>query len=115
MEIIVLGAHHARPANQPDLKSWVLDADNFSGMHNSFVMCEGACVVLTCNTWKDAGFMNGAIGTLKGSFGLNGGDANSSDLTKQRSSGVVVAFDEVEFEDESGEDRTCCSGELEKS
>ena len=57
------------------------------------------------HTWKDAGFMNGAIGTLKGSFGLNVGDANSSDLTKQRSSGVVVAFDEVEFEDFVGTGR----------
>ena len=112
--IIGFGAHRARPANQPDLKSWMLVADNFSGMPNSFVMCEGACVVLTCNTWKDAGFMNGAIGTLKGSFGLNVGDPNSSDLTKRSPLALIVEFDEVNLKDESGEDRSFFPGLPEK-
>ena len=88
--IIALGAHHAQPANQSDLKLQMLDADNFRGMPNSLLMCEGARVLLTDNTWIEAGLMNGAIGTLKGFMWPEGGDPNSSDSTKRTPLAVIV-------------------------
>jgi hypothetical protein len=101
--IIALGAHHAQPANQPDLKPQMLDADNFRVMANSLLMFEGARVLLTDNTWIEAGLINGAIGTLKGFIWPEGGDPNSSDSTKRTPLAVIVEFDEVNLKDESGD------------
>ena len=64
--VVVLGALHGQPQDQPDLKADMLDADNFRGMVNLLLMCEEARVLLTDNIWIEAGLMNGALGTLKG-------------------------------------------------
>ena len=79
--IVAFGAHHGKLQDRPDVKADLLDADNFPGMQNLLLMCGEARVLLTDNTWIEAGLMNGALGMLKGYMWPEGGDPNSSDST----------------------------------
>ena len=56
--IVALAAHHRKPENQADLKPDMLGADNFRVMANLLLICEEARVLLTDNTWIEAGLMN---------------------------------------------------------
>ena len=54
-----------------------MDADDFRGMENELMMCEGARVLLTQNLWIEAGLMNGTLGVLRGYMWPKGGDPHS--------------------------------------
>ena len=113
--IVALGAHHDKPADQPDLKAELLDADNFRGMQNLLLMCGEARVLLTDNTWIEAGLMNGALGTLKGYMWPEGGDPNLKDSKLRTPLCCIVEFDDVNLKDENGVLRTFFPGEPEKA
>ena len=113
--VVALVAYHARIANHPDLNPSMLEAINFRGMPVSLLMCEGARVMLTDNIWIEAGLAYGALGTLKRFVWPDGGDANSSDPTMRTPLAVIVEFDEVNLEDESGVCRTFFPGEIGKA
>ena len=82
---------------------------------NLLLMCGEARVLLTDNTWIEAGLMNGALGTLKGFMWPEGGDPNSSDSTLRTPLCCVVEFDDVNLKDENGVPRTFFPGEPEKA
>ena len=71
--------------------------------------------MLTDNIWIEAGLAYGALGTLKRFVWPEGGDANSSDSTMRTPLAVIVEFDEVNLEDESGVSRTFFPGEFGKA
>jgi len=113
--VIALGAYHGQPENQPELRANLLDAEDFRGMKDKLVMCEGARVLLTDNIWIEAGLMNGAIGTLKGFMWPAGGDPNSTDSTKRCPLCLIVDFDNVNLKDENSQPRTFFPGEPDKA
>ena len=66
--ILPLRAYHDKPkkGDGSELKADQLDADDFRGIVNELLVCEGARVLLTQNLWVEAGLMNGALGVVKG-------------------------------------------------
>ena len=66
--IAVLRALHDRPhtAAGKKMRPETMDADDFRGVENELVVCEGARVLLTQNLWVEAGLMNGALGNVRG-------------------------------------------------
>jgi len=113
--VIFSGDHHGKSANQPALKANLSDSENFCGMADKLVICEGARVLLTHNIWIEAGLMNGAIGTLKGFMLPEGGDPNSTDSTKRCPLCLIVEFDNVNLKDENTQPRTFFPGEPDKA
>ena len=51
-----------------------IKADDFRGIENELLLCEGARVLQTQNLWVEAGLMNGAMGVLRGYMWPEGGD-----------------------------------------
>merc|ERR1711884_534750 len=87
-------------------------ADDFRGMENELLMCEGARVLLTQNLCVEAGLMNGAMGELKGYMWPEGGDPHSLDPAKRSPLCVFVEFDSVDLgRDEAGQPRSFFSND----
>ena len=42
-----------------------MHADDFRGVENELLLCEGARILLTQNLWVEAGLMNGALGVVR--------------------------------------------------
>ena len=101
--VIFFGDHHGKSANQPALKANLSDPENFRGMEDKLVLSAGARVLLTDNTWIEAGLMNGAIGTLKGSMSFGGRHC------------VIVEFDNEVFEDDNSFSRSILLGGADKA
>ena len=72
-----------------------MDADDFRGMENELMMCEGARVLLTQNLWVEAGLMNGAMGVLRGYMWPKGGDPHSDDPSLRSPLCLFVEFDSI--------------------
>ena len=88
-----------------------LDADQFRGLVNELLLCEGARVLLTQNLWVEAGLMNGALGHLVGYMWPEGGDPHSSDPKLRSPLCVFVEFDDVDLgHDEKGAPRSFFPG-----
>ena len=77
--IAVLRALHDRPhtAAGKKMRPETMDADDFRGVENELVVCEGARVLLTQNLWVEAGLMNGALGNVRGYMWPEGGNPYS--------------------------------------
>ena len=107
--ILALGAYHAKPdtVEGRKMKPSEFDADDFRGMENEILLCEGARVLLTQNLWVEAGLMNGALGFVRGYMWPPGGDPHS-DVKELRAPHIVfVEFDSVNLGvDESGRPRS---------
>ena len=101
--VIFFGDHHGKSANQPALKANLSDPENFRGMEDKLVLSAGARVLLTDNIWIEAGLMNGAIGTLKGSMSFGGRHC------------VIVEFDNEVFEDDNSFSRSILLGGADKA
>ena len=80
-----------------------MDSEDFRGMENELLVCEGARVLLTQNQWVEAGLMNGALGVLRGYMWPEGGDPHAA-LKKQRAPlCVFVEFDSVNLVNAEGQ------------
>ena len=88
-----------------------MDADDFRGMENELMMCEGARVLLTQNLWVEAGLMNGAMGVLRGYMWPKGGDPHSDDPSLRSPLCLFVEFDSVDPRDEKGNPRSFFPGD----
>ena len=84
-----------------------MQAEDFHGIENELLLCEGARVLLTQNLWVEAGLMNGAMGEFKGYMWPEGGDPHSEDPEKWSPLCVFVEFDSVDLgKDEAGQPRS---------
>ena len=88
-----------------------MDADDFRGMENELMMCEGARVLLTQNLWVEAGLMNGAMGVLRGYMWPKGGDPHSDDPSLRSPLCLFVEFDSIDLRDEKGNPRSFFPGD----
>mgnify|MGYP005697901649 FL=1 len=89
------------------MRPYEFSAEDFRGMENELLMCEGARVLLTQNLWVEAGLMNGAMGELKGYMWPEGGDPHSQSPKKRSPLCVFVEFDSVDLgKDEAGRPRS---------
>ena len=107
--ICVLKAHHDKPKNKrgEQMRPQEMQAEDFHGIENELLMCEGARVLLTQNLWVEAGLMNGAMGELRGYMWPEGGDPHSQDPEKRSPLCVFVEFDSVDLGmDEAGRPRS---------
>ena len=107
--ICVLKAYHDKPNDKrgQEMKPEECSPDDFRGMENELLLCEGARVLLTQNLWVEAGLMNGAIGELKGYMWPEGGDPHSPYPKKRSPLCVFVEFDSVDLgKDEAGRPRS---------
>ena len=102
--IAVLSAYHDRPEG---VKAEEMDADDFRGVENEVLVCEGARVLLTQNLWVEAGLMNGALGVVRGYMWPEGADPHHKKVEKRNPLCVFVEFDSVNLgEDEQGRPRS---------
>ena len=84
-----------------------MDADDFRGVENELVVCEGARVLLTQNLWVEAGLMNGALGNVRGYMWPEGGNPYSERPELRTPLCVFVEFDSVNLGvDEAGRPRS---------
>ena len=83
-------------------------ADDFRGLENEIMVCQGARVLLTQNLWVEAGLMNGALGTVVGYMWPTGADPHHPTEKSLRAPIIVfVEFDDVNLGgDEHGVERT---------
>ena len=97
--ILPLRAYHDKPreGDGSEVKADQLDADDFRGIVNELLVCEGARVLLTQNLWVEAGLMNGALGHVVGYMWPEGGDPHSKDPTLRSPLCVFVEFDDVKL------------------
>ena len=104
--ILPLRAYHGKPKGSSD-KPEKMDADDFRGMSNELLVCEGARVLLTQNLWVEAGLMNGALGHVVGYMWPENGDPHSEDSKLRSPLCVFVEFDDVKLgKDERGVSRS---------
>jgi len=102
--IAVLSAYHDRPEG---VKAEEMDADDFRGVENEVLVCEGARVLLTQNLWVEAGLMNGALGVVRGYILPEGADPHDKKVEKRNPLCVFVEFDSVNLgEDAQGRPRS---------
>ena len=106
--IALLRALHDKPntAEGMKMKPEAMDADDFRGMENETMLCEGARVLLTQNLWVEAGLMNGALGVVRGYMWPEGGNPCSEKPELRTPLCVFVEFDAVNLVDEAGRPRT---------
>ena len=107
--IVVLRAYHDKPKTPAGraIKPEEMKADDFRGIEDELLMCEGARVLLTQNLWVEAGLMNGAMGVLRGYMWPDGADPHSAKPELRTPLCVFVEFDSVNFGfDESGRVRS---------
>ena len=89
------------------MKPETMDADDFRGMENELLVCEGARVLLTQNLWVEAGLMNGALGVVRGYMWPEGGNPYSERSELRTPLCVFVEFDSVNLGvDEEGRPRS---------
>ena len=95
--ILPLRAYHDKPkkGDSSKVKADQMDADDFRGIVNELLVCEGARVLLTQNLWVEAGLMNGALGHVVGYMWPEGGDPHSDDAELRSPLCVFVEFDDV--------------------
>ena len=58
-----------------------IGAEDFRGMEDMVLLCEGARVLLTQNLWVEAGLMNGALGYVRGFMFPQNFDPSSKELS----------------------------------
>ena len=88
-------------------KPEALDAEDFRGVENEVLVCEGARVLLTQNLWVEAGLMNGAIGKVVGYMWPTGANPHDPDRKDLRCPVCVfVEFEKVNMQDEEGRPRS---------
>ena len=92
--IAPLKAYHDKPKGYKDMPDQ-MDADDFRGIQNELLVCEGARVLLTQNLWVEAGLMNGALGHVVGYMWPEGGNPHSTKATLRSPLCVFVEFDDV--------------------
>ncbi len=84
-----------------------MESDEFRGIENELLVCEGARVLLTQNLWVEAGLMNGALGHVVAYMWPEGGDPHSPKSSLRAPLCVFVEFDDVKLGlDEKGNPRT---------
>ena len=71
------GRARGKRAPRADARPELLDAEDFKGIENEVLLCEGARVLLTQNLWVEAGLMNGALGKVVGYMWPEGADPHS--------------------------------------
>ena len=83
--IAVLRAYHDKPKAKEgrDVKPEEMSAEDFRGMEQELLLCEGARVLLTQNLWVEAGLMNGALGVVRGYMWPEGADPHSGSPEKR--------------------------------
>ena len=85
----------------------LFESEDFRGLANECVLCEGARVLLTRNIWVEAGLMNGALGYLRGYMWPEGGDPGRKESHLRQPVCVFVEFDSVNMgSDQQGRQRS---------
>ena len=87
-----------------------MDKDDFRGMEQELLLCEGARVLLTQTLWVEAALMNGALGVVRGYMWPEGGNPHSEKPELRSPLCVFVEFDSVNLVDEAGRPRSFFSG-----
>jgi hypothetical protein len=112
--IVPMRSYHGKPktADGGRMRPEEMDADDFRGVENELLLCEGARVLLTQNLWVEAGLMNGALGHVVGYMWPEGGDPHSAEARLQTPLCVFVNFDQVDLgTDEAGRPRSFFPGD----
>ena len=107
--IVPMRAYHDKPkkGDGSNAKPEFMDSDDFRGLENELLLCEGARVLLTQNLWVEAGLMNGALGYVVGYMWPENGDPHSDDPALKTPLCVFVQFDHIDLGvDEKGRPRS---------
>ena len=115
--ILSMGAYYTTPKTEKGQKMEpsLIGAEDFRGMEDMVLLCEGARVLLTQNLWVEAGLMNGALGYVRGFMFPQGFDPSSKEKELQAPICVFIEFDSVNLgTDADGNERTFFPNEPEK-
>jgi len=107
--ILSMGAYYTTPKTEKGQKMEPsqIGAEDFRGMEDMVLLCEGARVLLTQNLWVEAGLMNGALGYVRGFMFPQNFDPSSKEKELQAPICVFIEFDSVNLgTDENGTERT---------
>ena len=75
--ILSCRAYHDKPTEEKNLRPELFDDEEFRGLSAALLLCIAARVLLTKNTWIEAGLMNGAMGYVRGFIWPRGGNPHS--------------------------------------
>ena len=115
--ILSMGAYYTTPKTEKGQKMEpsLIGAEDFRGMEDMVLLCEGARVLLTQNLWVEAGLMNGALGYVRGFMFPQGFDPSSKEKELQAPICVFIEFDSVNLgTDADGNERSFFPNDPEK-